>query len=192
MASRARTAIGFSVHTGWAAAVAVSVGGSAEKPEVLARARLELLREEDGVVRFVFHSVEDKPLAEAREVVERARKATRRNALAEVKRFAEGLGAPVVAAGLAHPAGKIPVDLEMIVKSHALIHSAEGALFRDAVAQACEALGLRVERVPRKALFTQASMKKAIDGMGKALGPPWGADQKEAAALAWLALAARV
>jgi hypothetical protein len=111
MASRARAAIGFSVHTGWAAAVAV--GGPAEAPEVLARARLELLREEDGVVRFVFHSVEKKPLGEARAVVERA-------------------------------------------------------------------------------LFAGARMKKVIDGMGKALGPPWGADQKEAMALAWLALSAGI
>jgi hypothetical protein len=190
MASRARTAIGFSVHTGWAAAVAV--GGSAGKPEVLARVRLELLREEDGVVRFVFHSVEDKPLAQAREVVERARKATRKNALAEVKKLLGSLEGEVVAAGLVQPAGKVPEELEAILRSHTLIHSGEGALFRDAVAHACESLGVRVQRVPKKELFARASMKKVIDGMGKELGPPWGADQKEAMALGWLALAARV
>ncbi|HEY8206833.1 MAG TPA: hypothetical protein VIG99_05080 [Myxococcaceae bacterium] len=189
MASRARSAIGFSVHTGWA--VAVVVGGTPSEPSVLARTRLELLKPEDGVVRFVFHSVEEKPLGEARKVVQRAREATRRNAEAEVKRLVGGLEAPVVAAGLVLPAGKVPEELETILKAHTLIHSAEGALFREALKGACESLGIRVERVPRKAVFADAGMKKTVDGMKKALGPPWGADQKQAMALGWMALSGR-
>lgn len=189
MTSRARSAIGFSVHTGWAAAVAV--GGPPSAPTVLARTRLELLKPEDGVVRFVYHSVEEKPLAQARKVVQRAQEATRRNALAELKRFAGELEAKVVAAGFALPAGKVPEELEAILKAHPFIHSAEGALFRGALEGACESLGIRVERVPRKAIFADAGMKQVVDGMKKALGPPWGADQKEAMALGWMALAGR-
>jgi hypothetical protein len=97
----------------------------------------------------------------------------------------------VVAAGFALPAGKVPEALEAILKAHTLIHSAEGALFRGALEGACESLGIRVERVPRKAVFADAGMTEAVDGMKKSLGPPWGADQKEAMALGWMALVGR-
>ncbi|HZN94331.1 MAG TPA: hypothetical protein VFB81_16570 [Myxococcales bacterium] len=199
MASRARAAVGFSVHTGWAAAVAV--GGSAAEPQVLGRARLELVRPDDGFPRFVFHSVEGRPLAEARKVVERAEQATRRHALEELERFAGEVaqqGAKVVAAGLTLATGKLPAELEAVLRSHPFIHTAEGELFRAAIAHACEAMKVPVERVPRKTLFaqagqalgkTEAAVKKVVDGMKASLGPPWGADQKEAMALGWIALA---
>ena len=199
MASRARAAIGFSVHTGWAAAVAV--GGSAPVPEVLGRARLELMREEDGVPVFVYHSVEKAGLAEAARMVKRAEEAVRRHAVEALQAFAADV-APggLVAAGLSAPAGKVPEELEAVLRSHALIHSAEGELFRGAVAWACEAMKVPVEWVPRKSLFaraaeaagtTEVAVKQVVDGMREALGPPWGADQKEAMVLAWIALAGR-
>ncbi len=36
---------------------------------------------------------------------------------------------------------------------------------------------------------SDASLQAQLTGLGRALGPPWQRDQKEAAAAAWLALA---
>jgi hypothetical protein len=36
---------------------------------------------------------------------------------------------------------------------------------------------------------SDASLRAQLTGLGRALGPPWQRDQKEAAAAAWLALA---
>ncbi|MGH7899024.1 MAG: hypothetical protein ACREQQ_13800, partial [Candidatus Binatia bacterium] len=60
------------------------------------------------------------------------------------------------------------------------------------------ALGVRPSRVPRDALaeraaaavgITLARLSERLAAMGKASGKPWAADQKEAALVAWLALA---
>ena len=84
--------------------------------------------------------------------------------------------------------------LESILRSHALIHAAEGDHFRDAVAAAAELAGLSVVRIRRKALPDHASralgrppeeLERRIAGMRKTLGAPWGADQKMAALAAW-------
>ena len=88
-------------------------------------------------------------------------------------------------------------SLEKILASHALIHTADGNHFRAALAQACAAQGLRVTRVPQRELAARAAavlqqtplqLRAAVDSLGHDLGPPWGADQKNAALLAWLLL----
>lgn len=197
-AAMSPAAVGFSVHTGWAAAVAV--GGTAAEPVVLERARLEM-EPAGGIPRFVFHWVENKPLAEASRQVEKAASSVRALAREALERFAaavEAKGSRVQAAGLSTAAGKPLPALEAILRSHSLIHAAEGELYRGAMAAGCEALGLSLARVPRKTLSaraaealgrTEAAVKKVVDGMGKVIGPPWSADQKEAMTLAWIALA---
>src|SRR4029077_2851592 len=91
--------------------------------------------------------------------------------------------------------------LDVILRSHPLVPTAEGELYRDAVARACESLGLRVVRLPakelekraRSALSTSESrMRAQLDAAGKASGRPWGAEQRECALAAWIALATNV
>jgi hypothetical protein len=86
--------------------------------------------------------------------------------------------------------------LERILDSHAPIHAAEGELFRNALATACEANGLRVVTVPAKALYGRAAAALGLDGsalerrlaeIGKAAGRPWSQDQKESTLAAWIA-----
>jgi hypothetical protein len=88
--------------------------------------------------------------------------------------------------------------LEQILSSHALIHTAEGELFRNAVASACEDQGLPVSRVKERELLADAGkqlgmsaeeVQRQVADMGRPLGAPWGQDQKYAALIAWMALA---
>ena len=87
--------------------------------------------------------------------------------------------------------------LEATLASHALIHTADGNHFRDALGHGCEALGLPVTRVTHKDLTARASvtlgkspqaLAATLATLGRGLGAPWGADQKAAALLAWLLL----
>jgi hypothetical protein len=89
--------------------------------------------------------------------------------------------------------------LEVILRSHPLIHAAEGEMYRDAVARACEALSLRVLRIPAKEMearavealgMNAAAVRGKLAGLGKAAGRPWRSEQRECALAAWLALMA--
>ena len=60
---------------------------------------------------------------------------------------------------------------------------------RNALAEAGEHCGLRVLGVKAKELSERGSAYlPRVQGMGKALGPPWTQDQKSATLVAWLAL----
>ena len=164
-----RAAIGFAVHTGWAAAVALSGPPAA----LLLRRRLELA---DGAhdARFVFHAAAERP--NSAELITGRALATAQDraeaALAEL--IAELAGFALL---VALPPEKTLPPMAAILASHPLLHRAEGALFRSAIAQAAAARGLPVA--------TPAS--PLPPALGKP-GPPWGKDQKDAAALAWAAL----
>jgi hypothetical protein len=192
-----RAAVGFREHTGWAAMVAV--GGSGRAPHVLARSRLELCSE--NLPRAVYHAARDLDLAGAKRLVRKVEVAARRAAQRQLQRAVEELAAggyQVTAAAVAGGARRLRSDLAEILASHPLVHTAEGQLYREALADAAEHRGLRVERFLQQELYEEAaeqvglseeSMRAQLTGLGRALGPPWGKDQKEAAAAAWLALA---
>ena len=78
-----------------------------------------------------------------------------------------------------------------------MIHTAEGALFQQAVASACKGCGLDVDSVREREVWLnaatrwgvkEAGLRKQVDGLRKSLGAPWGTDQKTATAFALLAL----
>ena len=87
--------------------------------------------------------------------------------------------------------------VEQILASHALIHTADGELFRDSLRAACARFNLPVQGIREKELFATASkafgvqpaaLKHRIAAFGKSLGPPWSQDEKFAALGAWLSL----
>jgi hypothetical protein len=87
-------------------------------------------------------------------------------------------------------------DLGSVLASHALIHAAEGEFYRDAVARACARANIGVARMRERdiegwaaARIGEAQLKTALAAFGKALGPPWTADEKRATMVAWLVLA---
>jgi hypothetical protein len=191
-------ALGFRLHTGWAALVVVA--GAPGKFEVLLRRRIELLPPGDAIPRFVFHHAAELPAAQAVELIERAENASREAAQIAVKDALDqlkSLDRKVKSAGFACGLRPIPKELAAVLRSHPMIHSAEGALFQRAIASACESSGLesiaaREREVWTKAAttwgLTEASLRKQVDGLRKSVGAPWGTDQKTALAFALLAL----
>ena len=98
------------------------------------------------------------------------------------------------------PAGRA-ASLEAILASHALIHTADGDHFRNAIAAAAERCGLPATRVrareprgrkrPARRAARRQALAEVLRKLGREVGPPWTADQKSAALLAWLVLATR-
>jgi len=73
-------------------------------------------------------------------------------------------------------------------------------LFRDALARAAAACGVKLLGIPEKqldahaerALATSVSgLRTTIAALGKSVGPPWGKDQKDASLAAMIALQGR-
>jgi hypothetical protein len=195
-AAASRAALGFRAHSGWAALVAVA--GPAGEPAAVLRRRVELSRR---TPRQPFHAAEGRPFAEAEDLVRRATaeaaglaEAAVRDAIAELR----DAGREPVAGGLLLAAGRPLPGLREILVSHALIHAAEGELFRDVLRGATRGGGLPLVEVRERELEARAATSlhlspKEIQGRlaewGKALGPPWTQDEKRAALVAWLALA---
>jgi hypothetical protein len=194
-----RAALGFRVHTGWTTAVALA--GSPSAPRVLDRRRLTLAERTDHDALFVYHAAAELDAAAAEQHLAGARDIAQASAFREVGQLLSDLAAAgysVQAAGLVPGGGRSLPSLKDILRSHTLIHSAEGELFRGALADACASRGLRVVGVPSKELhgraarasgLSPASVKRRIDQLGRSLGPPWALDQKEAALAALVAAA---
>ncbi len=191
-------ALGFRLHTGWAAVVVIA--GTPRKFEVLLRRRVELLPPGDAIPRFVFHKAAELPASQAAKLIESAEIASRETAQIAVKDVLDHLNSldrKAKAAGFACGSRPIPTDVGVVLRSHPMIHSAEGALFQRAIAAACESCGLpsiaaREREVWTKAAtawgLTEASLRTQVDGLRKSAGAPWGTDQKTAMAFALLAL----
>jgi hypothetical protein len=193
--------LAFAPHSGWAAVVAL--GGGAANPEVLVRGRVEMAEPRLAGSKQPYHAVEGLPVPEAERRLSRFSEAARRNASHGIGAVVADLGSrgriPRVA-GILESAGRKGANLAAILASHALIHTADGDHFREALARASEGLGLRVTRVRQRDLVGRATtllgrsegeLAAAVLALGKRLGPPWGADQKSAALLAWMLLASR-
>jgi hypothetical protein len=192
-------AVGFSPHSGWAAMVVI--GGSVSAPALLARSRVALIDEHDPLSKQPYHSVEFMCIEEATGRLDGYFSAATSMALASIQAQAEALkerGILLRSAGILESSGRKPVSLSSILASHALIHGADGDHFRNALAGAAERQRLHVCRIRARDIETYAAerLRKPIDRMldsvnelGRGLGPPWGADQKKAALLAWSLLA---
>ncbi len=196
-----QAAIGMRVHSGWAAMVAISLEG--KSPHVLWRGRPHLVEAFTFEFRQPFHTAEKLPIGEARAVIARAREsatALARKAIEEVQSAIRPQGFELVRCGLLLASGKPLPVLEKILASHALIHTADGELFRDALLQSAKELGLETITIQERALLQTASDKlnRSTDELlhcaavlGVALGSPWTQDEKLASLVAWMALAAR-
>jgi hypothetical protein len=194
----AQVTIGFRAHTGWA--VAVALAGTPAAPAVVDRRRLDLTDPE--VPRQAFHVAADLDAGAAGELVERAN----RTAEALAERAVRGLvgelrsaGHEVAGTGIALGSGRQLGTLAQILVSHAAMHAAEGELYREVLVHASAACALPVTGVPERDLYDRAAaalqvpvpdLRLRVADLGRACGPPWAQDQKSAALVAWLALAA--
>ncbi len=190
--------MGLAPHSGWAAVVVL--GGSRADPRILARSRVEMADHRAPESKQPYHAVE--PLG----VKEAVRRLAGYMAVAEGMVYAAmqalaqdlaGRGYRLTSVGILESSGRKGSSLASILASHALIHTADGDHFRQALAAAAERSGLAVSRVRARDLEAQGEarlcrpvsrLQKAIKELGRQVGPPWGADQKMAALLAWLLL----
>jgi hypothetical protein len=194
-------AIGFSPHSGWTALVALRL--EKREPRVLLRERLELTGGRLPGPKQPYHAVEELPAEKAAPLLERYLKSATKLAGDGLRALVGGLereGFRVRAAAILDSNGRQGGSLEAILASHALIHTADGEHFRRALDEACRGCGFLATRVRQRELLERAEaalrrqafeLQARVAGLGKTVGPPWGADQKQAALLAWLALASR-
>jgi hypothetical protein len=192
-------AIGFSPHSGWAAMVAL--GGAAAAPELLARSRVQLMDDRDPESKQPYHAVEFLCAEEATGRLDGYMAVATRLAHDSIRAQVEQLqerGIVIRSVGIVDSSSRKRVSLASILASHALIHAADGDHFRNALFVAAEQCRLQVCRIPAKGLEAHAakSLRRpvgkilaTVDQLGVGKGPPWGADQKKAALLAWTLLA---
>ena len=194
----ATAAIGFSPHSGWAAMVVL--GGPAAAPSLLARSRVPLIDDHDPDSKQPYHAVEFLCVEEATgrldgymAVATGMAQAALRAQFEELK----GRDISVKAVGIVDSSSRKQVALPSILASHALIHAADGDHFRNALHAAAEHCSLQVCRIPARSLEAHAGtclrmpldrILDIVNKLGREQGPPWGADQKKAALLAWTLL----
>ena len=180
-----RTALGLSVHTGWAAGVLLS-----DDDRVLARFHVDMGKAEHGGHVHAYHAAVDAkdPVA----TIERVRTWALAGARTAFDAMAaeHSIGACAIIAGNVPP----PPSLEKILASHAALHTAEGELFREVLATVAAERRIAVQRIAAKQL--KADALRAVDdpdawakALGKGLGPPWSKDHRDAALAAKLTLA---
>ena len=185
--------LGFRAHTGWAMAVALA--GPAENPRVLAHARVELW--EGSESPHAYHAAAKAAPDAGEQLVRGAQAVAARKAREALSGLRGRLDCRVVATALVLAKTRLPEELSAILRSHPLLHAAEGELFRHAIASASEAEGIPVTGLVAHDLYgaaakalrlPEAELRSRLADLGRAAGKPWGQDEKESALVAWVAL----
>ena len=190
-----RVAIGLKARTG--RAVLVALAGDLHEPRFVERSRLALLPDGEWAPYHAAHGLDP---VDARESVTRSIASAQRLATSgigdAVRRLADAGHEPcgcVVLVGKGMPNW----STDEILAVHVRMHQAEGELFRDALVAGAHACGLDPTMLPDKSALDDAAgllglprarLDTLLALLGRSAGPPWGKDQKEAAAAALVAL----
>ena len=196
-----QAAVGFRVHSGWSALVTVSLENDVAR--VLSRERVYLVEKFLYKFRQPYHTAERMSLEKARAFVEESLVEAKRLACSALRSTQEELGNKgyeLAKGGLLLASGKALPGLENVLRSHALIHTADGEHFREALRQACADCGVemasfRERELPERGVKTlrmrRDRLLRRLTELGAGLGSPWTQDEKYAALAAWLVLAER-
>jgi len=170
---------------------------------VLARQKVHLVESFTYKFRQPYHTAKrmspDEGRAFVAEVQAKARGLAYR-AIRDLQESLEAEGYRLTRCGLVLASGRPLPRLAQILASHALIHTADGELFRGAILHAGARCGLRSAAVKEKELLSEASrvlrlkpddLTRRIADLGREIGPPWSQDEKFASLVAWMALASR-
>lgn len=178
----------------------VIVAGALGSPAVIDRRRIELTK--SGIPRQPYHAAEGMELQAAKKFLQRCTNAARLLARQAVRAVIGDLrknGYEVVGSGVLLASGRPLPSLAATLASHALIHTAEGELFREALIRASEHFDLPVTTMKERELYARGAGQLRIPlqklgcrltDMGRTIGPPWRQDEKLAALVGWLRLAA--
>ena len=141
------------------------------------------------------------PIYKASEFISRVRKESRDlayRAIHEIQADMQKQGFKLSRAALLLASGKRLPALDKILASHALIHTADGELFREALLHANTRCGLSTISVKERELLDQAAetlrlrpdaLLRRVTELGRPHGSPWSQDEKFATIIAWLSLA---
>lgn len=190
-----RATIGLRVKSGWA--MAVVLAGPATSPRVLDRCRIELSDPRVPRTRQPYHAgfglaqTSRRTIAKLVRVIERCAN----RAVAELVRRTRAQG--LVLRGVAVVVGSV-TDPQSIANPHIRAHASEGALFRRVAIEAARRVGLHCLVVLEREVYGAAARavrrperlaKAMIAELGERVEGSWRAEEKTAAAGAWLALA---
>ncbi|HEY7403005.1 MAG TPA: hypothetical protein VIB39_05755 [Candidatus Angelobacter sp.] len=194
-------ALGIRVHSGWGAFVVVA--GQPGSEEIIDRRKVTIIDTKAPGVTQPYHYVEEMDLRAAERHLNKCATDSRRlalEALGRITRELSGRNFHVTGAAILLSSARPLPDLDEILSSHALIHTAEGEFFRHAFRQALERLEIPVTGIRERELEdhakkafarSAAETQKRINSMGRLLGPPWTQDEKTAALAAAIVLAGR-
>src|ERR1044072_6661141 len=194
-----KVGFGLKAHSGWAALVVL--GRQTDEFIVVDRRRIELV--ENEWAKQPYHAAEGLKSDIARDLVERgidaAHKIAVREMRAALKRESDRkneVKACAVLVGSPMPYWSV----DEILAVHFRMHKAEGVLFRDALVHAANECKIKSVEVPEKDILRYVENKQKtptsklssqLSALGKAAGPPWGKDEKEAALAAMFVLRSR-
>jgi hypothetical protein len=115
-----------------------------------------------------------------------------------MREFVASLGS-VASVGVVGGDRPVRTELPRILASHALLHASERDLYEQAVIKGAIRAGLPVTTIPVKGKggtvdhaseMLGVALSPALARVGKALGPPWQQDHRDATAAALVALEA--
>ncbi|HEY6061211.1 MAG TPA: hypothetical protein VIV10_11545 [Gemmatimonadales bacterium] len=188
-------ALGVRVKSGWA--MTVLLAGPASAPRVLDRRRIELSDPAVPRTRQPYHAgfgIAQQSRRVIVRLVRRVERSAQASFAAVVRRYrADG----VKLRGVGIVVGSV-IDPAQIANPHIRAHAAEGALFRRVVDEAArrQRLGTLIvlERevyatAARSTRRTAVAVRGIVAELGSSLDGPWRAEEKTAAAAAWLVLA---
>jgi hypothetical protein len=170
-------ALGFAAKTGTAIAVAMTAA-----PELVGR--WELLLAPPAQERFVYHAAQALG-DEAEAWVRHSERAIGQQTLHAIDRLLADLGATPAGGAIVGSSLDQSTPLADVLASHTRVHTAEGVLYRVALADALHARAIDVTLVPAADLAPAI----VLDALGK-VAPPWRREHKDAARAA-LALLSR-
>ncbi len=136
---------------------------------------------------------------QAREFISRMQAEARRLAYSAIRELAsrtQEQGLQLTRCGLLLASGRPLPTLEKILASHALIHTADGELFREALLHASARCGLGDFRIKERELLDCAGkvfrlksddLMGRVTELGRPFGSPWSQDEKFATIAAWIA-----
>ena len=191
-------ALGIRAHSGWAAVVAVAC--DLDAPQIIARERVSVIDPAARGAKQPYHFAKTLSLAKAETHLALCAATARRLAaesLQQILTQASASGWKITACAILTASGRPIPALPEILASHAMIHTAEGEFFRNAFADACAQLAIRVTKFRERDLLAIAStelrlpfakIKTHLANAGRAVGPPWSQDQKNASLAAFLLL----
>jgi hypothetical protein len=167
----------------------VAVAGKPGSVQVLDRRRIVIADTQGPGANQPYHFAEKLELQAAEKHLARCAAISERLALASFRNVLQALnGYEVAGVAILLSSGRPLPSLPNILSSHALIHTAEGEFFRQAVRQACERLGISVTGIRERELGEGSVLQQEIANLGKIVGPPWTQDQKMAALAAMTVL----